>query len=366
MGSPQRITINKKLKYTHIILCSVLLITSCTTTPAALEIAREYPKPGEKETTQGLINSLTKNIIEKYAGTTMLRDAHPKHHGCVRAQFSVPKLPPELRVGLFRQPGEYSSWIRYSTATESVDHDKQKAMLGMAVKVIGVDGEKLLEDEKNAGTQDILMLSHPVLPIRNAEDFLEVVNEKVWFFANPFDLHLHELGIAMDSRKHHTSPLEIRYWSTTPYSFGEGKAIKYSAKPCTNTPHELPKKLAENYLQETMIKQLEQNEVCYDLMVQLQTDANTMPIEDATIVWNEATSPFQKVARITIPSQEFSSDKQMEFCENISMTPWHSLVEHRPLGSINRARKDVYREISNFRHNKNNTPQQEPTGLELF
>lgn len=353
-------------KYACGLLCIFPLIASCATTPAALEIAREYPKANEDKTTQGLVNSLKQSITEQYEGSTMLRDAHPKHHGCVRAKFSVPELPPELRVGLFRQPGEYSSWIRYSTATESVDHDKQKTMLGMAVKVIGVDGEKLLKDEKDAGTHDILMLSHPVLPIRNAEDFLEVVNEKIWFFANPFDLHLHEAGIALDSRKHHATPLEIRYWSTTPYSFGDGKAIKYSAKPCAKPTQDLPKKLTENYLRKAMTQQLEQKEACYDLMVQFQTDANAMPIEDATIVWDETISPFQTVARIIIPKQNFDSDKQMEFCENISMTPWHSLIEHRPLGSINRARKDVYRELSKFRHNRNNAPLQEPTGTELF
>jgi hypothetical protein len=342
------------------------LIASCATTLDTLQIAREYPKTNEDKTTQDLIKSLKQSITKKYKGRTMLRDAHPKHHGCVNAQLSVPELPPALRVGLFRQPGEYSAWIRYSTATESVDHDKQKAMLGMAVKVMGVNGEKLLEDEKDADTQDILMLSHPVLPIRNAESFLEVVNEKIWFFANPFDLHLHELGIALDSRKHHATPLEIRYWSTTPYLFGNEKAIKYSTKPCANPSQDLPKKLTENYLREAMSKQLEQGEVCYDLMVQFQTDANTMPIEDATIAWDETISPFQKVARIIIPRQDFDSDKQMKFCENISMTPWHSLAEHRPLGSINRARKDVYREISKFRHDKNNAPHQEPKGTELF
>lgn len=347
-------------------LLSIILTACSTTHSASLEIAKEYPKPDEDKTTQGLVDALTQSIKEKYNNSTMLRDAHPKHHGCVSATFSVPELAPKLKVGLFSEAKSYPAWIRYSTATESVDHDKDKAMLGMAIKVMGVKGEKLLSDEKSGNTHDLLLLSNPVLPIRNAEDFLEVVKEKALFFVNPFDLHLHELKIALNSRKNHPTPLGIRYWSTTPYSFGEGKAVKYSAKPCSVNTKTLPNTLTKNYLRDAISQQLKTEGACFDVMVQFQTDPNKMLIEDASIRWDEDASPFQKVAQITIPKQDFESEKQMAFCENLSMTPWHSSVEHRPLGSINRARKDVYRQISKFRHEKNKVPRQEPTGIERF
>ncbi|MEE9351913.1 MAG: hypothetical protein V3U78_06600, partial [Thiotrichaceae bacterium] len=61
----------------------LVFITSCSTThSASLEIAKEYPKPNEDKTTQGLVDALTQSIVEKYKNTTMLRDAHPKHHAC--------------------------------------------------------------------------------------------------------------------------------------------------------------------------------------------------------------------------------------------------------------------------------------------
>ncbi|MEE9343588.1 MAG: catalase family protein [Gammaproteobacteria bacterium] len=334
------------------LICLALLLTSCVKNPSTFELAQEYPKADEGNIAQGLVHSLTRSLSDKYKNKTVLRDAHPKHHGCLRATVNVPELPAELAEGFFSQSGDYSAWIRYSTATDSVNHDKKKSMLGMAVKIMGVEGEPL-SGNNTEGTQDILLLSHPVLPIRNAEDFLEVVDEKLWFFINPFDLHLHELRIALKSRKHHSSPLAIRYWSTTPYLFGEGRAIKYSAMPCSNTSQSLPETLAENYLRESMVQQLGNGDACFDLMVQFQTDANAMPIEDATIIWDEAVSPFRKVARIQIPEQRFDSSEQMEFCEDISMSPWHGLVDHRPLGSINRARKQVYQDLSEFRHRKN-------------
>lgn len=91
-----------------------------------------------------------------------------------------------------------------------------------------------------------------------------------------------------------------------------------------------------------------------------------MPVEDPTIEWDSAASPFVKIATITIPKQKFDSKDQMDFCENLSMTPWHSLPEQRPLGGINRVRKAVYEAISTLRHNLNGEARTEPTGEEQF
>ena len=53
-----------------------------------------------------------------------------------------------------------------------------------------------------------------------------------------------------------------------------------------------------------------------------------MPVENPTIAWDEAASPFRKVATIRIPAQTFDTPEQMTFCENLSYTPWHALPEH--------------------------------------
>ena len=90
-----------------------------------------------------------------------------------------------------------------------------------------------------------------------------------------------------------------------------------------------------------------------------------MPIEDPGALWSDKLSPFRKVATIRILTQEFDSVSQMAFGEDISFTPWHSLPDHRPLGGINRARKMVYRLISEFRHQRNNRPRKEPTSWDI-
>jgi len=88
-----------------------------------------------------------------------------------------------------------------------------------------------------------------------------------------------------------------------------------------------------------------------------------MPIEDPTIDWK---SPYQKIATLKIPAQTFEYPEQVKFCENLSYTPWHSLPEHRPLGGINRPRKQVYELISRLRNRLNNVPHKEPTTEEFL
>jgi len=107
-------------------------------------------------------------------------------------------------------------------------------------------------------------------------------------------------------------------------------------------------------------------EVSFDFMVQLQTDPVKMPVEDATIVWDEKLSPFQKVATIRIPKQNPDLPAQLETSEHLSFTPWHSLPDHRPLGNTNRIRRTVYELISRLRHQKNKVARKEPTGSDGF
>ena len=93
--------------------------------------------------------------------------------------------------------------------------------------------------------------------------------------------------------------------------------------------------------------------------IEVQKDPGTMPIDDATAVWN---SPEQVVlATITIPPQEFASEERQAFGEALSFAPWHSRSEHEPLGSINRARRDAYVDSSATRHEVTKTSQQAPT-----
>jgi len=155
------------------------------------------------------------------------------------------------------------------------------------------------------------------------------------------------------------SPLRTQYWSTTPFKLGP-LAVKFSARPDLAGAPILVTSPSRDKLRAAMSAHLRRREARFDFLVQLQTDPVAMPVEDPTVVWDEMASPYRKVATICIPSQSFESTEQMQFCENLSFTPWHALAEHRPLGGINRTRKKVYQALSQRRHELNGVPMQEP------
>lgn len=332
--------------------------------------AQESPPSGEGEATQKLID-LLRNKMEREnpQPNRMQRDAHPKQHGVVKAEFIVePDLSADLRVGVFKEARTYPTWIRFSNQNAPPLKDRNKDIRGMAIKLMGVDGEKLLEEEKHEQTQDFVLISTDVFVTKDVAQFEHLIANLVasklrlglFFLA-----HLRVLINLLQSNKSFGSPLEARYWSATPYLFGT-KAVKYSAKPVSDATTPIPRNPSDDYLREAIVQHLAAREACFDFMIQFQKDAHEMPIEDPGRRWGESDSPFIKVATIKIPPQEFDSPEQREFGDNLSFTPWHSLPEHRPLGGVNRARKIVYETLSKFRHQRNNAPRKEPTGFAPF
>jgi hypothetical protein len=244
----------------------------------------------------------------------------------------------------------------------------------MGIKLCQVPGEKFPSDEKE--TQDFLLIApEPVLPVGVPDEYLAffktALKKNPWYALTgiPPRHLLHGAVVFWRTlRFKPTNPLLIRYFSTTPYKLGSG-AVKYSARPCDSMHAEdakYPANPTANFLREMMAELLSQRDACFDLMVQSQIDPVAMPIEDSSVVWSESLSPFVKVGTIDIPRQYFQSPEQDKFCENLSINPWHSLLDHQPLGGINRVRHTVYENISEYRHMRNGAPLVEPTGNERF
>jgi hypothetical protein len=269
---------------------------------------------------------------------------------------------------LFKQPGTYQAWVRFSNQNDEMSADITGDIRGMAIKIMGVPGKKILEQEEDEQTQDFLTISTPMFVTKDVEEFGKLVVAlmgslfaKVWFFLT----HWRVGWNLYKSMRKFANPLQIQYFSTTPYLFGDGAAVKYSAIPQVKVKDTIPANPGQNFLREAMVRQLSMGDAVFDFAVQFQTDPDTMPIEDPGVAWSQTASPFRKVATIRILQQQFDSEQQNTLGENLSYTPWHSLPEHRPLGGVNRARKVVYRFISIFRHKKNNLPRMEPTGFDM-
>ncbi|WP_083398571.1 catalase family protein [Nitrosomonas communis] len=342
----------------------------------------ESPWPGEEAATLAITESIEQTIKSRYMDNLLaLRHVHTKAHGCVLADFQVNKtLRDEHQHGIFQPSARYKAWIRFSNGgSDPTAEDKEGDGRGMAIKLMGVPGVKLLTDENY--TQDFMMINHPVFFINDPQKYLSLIQARsssslLTRLSAPLSLGIEGSIIAAKiSGKKIGNPLYSRYWSMVPYQLGSGvnrRAMKYSAKPCIQMDNTLPSARPQdpNYLRTAMQQHLSTHDACFEFLIQTR-DTSTptgaaLSVEMSTSEWEESVAPFFKIATITIPKQDFDKPAQHKFCENLSYTPWHSVSEHRPLGGVNRIRKVVYSSIANLRRSMNAITPAEPTGNEFF
>ena len=337
----------------------------------ALGIAEERKLPNEDEVTAGVVAAMSSFTRRQYEGRYAERAGNTKTYGVARGEFTVlDDLPDDLRQGLFRDASRYPAWVRFGGPGPLVTPDiENNGILSIGIKVMGVAGEKLLDDE--TATQDFTGISAPTFTTPDVVENLKLQREigegtPIFYFINPFDSHFLDMVMQGLYSKSHANPLELQYFSCVPYLYGEGRAIKYTIKPRIEGRSKVPRPPGDDYLRDAMVKSLAAGEMVFDFMVQFQTDAHRMPIENAAVAWPERLSPFRKVATLRLPPQAFDSMAQLKFAGNLAYNPWHAIAEHRPLGNQNRARLRIYQTLSRLRQEMNDQPHIEPTGDEVF
>jgi len=359
---------------------TLLALTACSTSspqrePAAtastdlppVELGEKWGPENVDQTNQ--IVALFVNMLqsEMKPGATVRRDAHPKHHACVKAQFAIDgsALPPDERVGLYSQKGLYDAWIRFSNADPSGDAkpDIELDQHGMAVKILGVP-------ESPTGNHDLVMMDDERFFSKDGDNYLPMTEallkgggSLVKFLA----MHPRQAAVLISSRHHVISPLQTSYFSSVPYKLGSHSS-RFMMKPCDQNAAfpSLPDSgsASKNYLRERLVSTVTKQDSCFDFFVEPNNDPAKNDVEDPTVAWDHSVSPFVKVGRIVIPVQnDPTSQPQMNLCENISMDPWRAPAANRPLGQINRIRKLAYSRISAFRHKANDRQLLEPRSL---
>ncbi len=330
--------------------------------------------PGEA----AFIDFIEKVTIERLKGQfppgsePVLRDAHPKTHVLVRAEFIVlDNLPETLRYGVFKEARTFDALIRFSAGGIEVQDDSVPQANGMAIKLFGVEGEKLLENERDAETQDFVMINNfPSFFVRNLVDY-QAVHEALGMedptagTAEFFRNHPEEARAVMTMRGSEplSSPFQARYWSQTPFKLGP-HATKFSANPISVPP--VAPGSGPDFLRDVALEQISEGDIYFEFLVQVQTDPVAMPVEDSLVVWDEEKAPFERVALVRIPKQDIDIEKSREIAESLTFNPWHSLPDHRPIGAINRARKAIYEALSEFRHERNGIVREEPRELPIL
>ena len=244
----------------------------------------------------------------------------------------------------------YDAWIRYSSGNTLVQKDSKNDARGMAIKLMGVPGRKLMEDDgvPHAETQDFVMMNATQFFILNLPEYLVFTQylgegsnygyflggftpdlpqknwSKIFNFSN---YHPREMMLALKTLKPPPdSLLNTPYYSVSAYKLGAENVVKYSARPCADAKAADVDRSGPNFLRDEMTAHLKDRDACFEFMVQLQVPGKNMPVEDTTVEWSESDSPFVPVARIEIKKQSFVENQ--ETCENLSYNPWHSLPEH--------------------------------------
>lgn len=333
----------------------------------------------EDEVIADIVDHLRQKMMDDNPTGQMRRDTHAKMYGVVKAEFIInEQLPPELAVGLFRQAHTYQAWIRFSNQDTGSKPDIARDIRGMAIKLMQVRNKKLIDSEQAMApeepdkphyclTHDFILINPTMFIAKNPAQFngmLKAMTGSLWHKLIFFSSHPRLVWNLITSMVSIANPLQTRYHSTVPYMLGR-RAVKYAAIPVITAPDLIPLEPDDNYLRTVMQAQLKRGDTYFDFCVQMQTNNEDMPIENPQITWSEKDAPFQKVATIRILKQDFDDAAHDRFGENLSFNPWRALPEHRPLGSINRARRAVYQALTQFRHEANQEEVKEPDSWDL-
>ncbi len=347
--------------------------------PLCFDPSFEQLEEDEAETIEELGATLRKISEKTYQDSgRALRSVHAKSHGIINAELTVlPGLTPELAQGLFAKPASYPVVMRLSTTPGDVLDDNVSTPRGLAVKVIGVEGPRL-EGSEGEANQDFLLVNGPAFSASSIKGFLrnlkllaattdqaESLKKGLSAALRGIESLVEKAGgksstlIALGGHPE-THILGETFFSQVPILYGP-YVVKVLIAPIStalvalqNAPLDMTDK--PNALRDAVSEFFATQGAEWEVRVQFLTNLETMPIEDASVVWDEKESPFIPVARISAsPQPTFTAKTNDASDHQLSFSPWHGLAAHRPLGSIQRARKPSYDMSRRFRASKPET-----------
>jgi hypothetical protein len=361
----------------------------------------EQADPDFDKNLQTVVEASKKYIEGSVKGeglNTAVRDAHAKGYGLARAEVEIlGGLAPEYAQGIYAHPGRHEAMIRFSNGSPHTGADAAlgSVVMGMGLKLFGIEGQTLLEDEPDSHTFDYALINAPIFFCNTVEHYVFIqqlfLHAGEYFSRGKQGMHqfLHdfvtgmgtlepedwawdELGAILSlGRIQPVNLLLSTYWTMAAVRHGEYVA-KVRVAPAKEAAEKVTRRLidptsATDVFRPALVAELKERPYEFDIQVQLCADLEKMPIEDVTVEWPEALSPFVTVAKVRLPQQDISGDDNQEQMDATSITPWRVTEEHRPLGNIMRARKEVYRQSSLLRHELNNQIRREPKNLaEVF
>ncbi len=349
----------------------------------------ETPEDDEQETALQITETM-RGICETTFrnGDHAIRAVHAKSHGLLSGELTISDdLPPMLAQGIFAKAATYPVVMRFSTTPGDLLDDNVSTPRGVALKIVGVDGERLPGSEGHA-TQDFLMVNGPAFAAPSAKAFLK--NLKL--LASTTDrapgakvalstaLQAVEKVIEAFSGKsatvvslgghRETHILGETFFTQAPMLHGLYMA-KLSLAPVSPDLADLkdkPLKLRghPDGIREAVKDFFDIYDAEWELRAQLCVDIAKMPIEDASVAWPESLSPFVTVARVVVRRQTAWDQRRSTIVDDgMAFSPWHGIAAHRPLGSVMRVRRMAYEMSARFRADHNGALVTEPTNVEF-
>lgn len=316
---------------------------------------REAVAPDEDARFTRLAEQL-REIQRRHSKQRAGRALHRKGHVGVEANFEVlGDLPAPAAQGLFAKPGRYRAYVRFSNGSAVHQGDHKGDVRGVAIKLLGVAGQKIIPGLEAAPTQDLLFIQSPSTPFNGPDEFVTFVRAaarpatalpRLLFGVGPRRL----LAVAGQLRRSLSVPAAslatMAFHSALPVRWGS-YAGKYRLTPAASPPAaDVPAGRHHDYLAGDLGERLAAGALRWDFAVQLYRDPSATPIEDSTVTWSDAAAPPVVVGRLVIDQQDLASPRARAiagFIEKLAFDPWHALVEHRPLGAMMRARNYAYR-----------------------
>ena len=287
-----------------------------------------------------------------------------------------------LAQGLFKPGACYPVIARLANVPGEIDSDGVATQRGLALKLLGVEGEKLPDhteatqdfvlDTGNrfaAGTAAQFLMNHRML--EHSPQIPDALKAAVSTASRAANKALHHLGTdsaTLDFFGHNrVHPMAEAYFTQAPIRYGDYVA-KLAVVPVAPAQRRLAGTAVDRddptALRTATVGYLRDNDAEFEIRVQLCTKLDTMPVEDASVEWPEEESPCRTVARLRLPKQGAFSPARRAFVDGLSFCVSHSLADHRPLGSIMRARLRAYPVMSRLRQKTNGAALREPVSIE--
>jgi hypothetical protein len=313
----------------------------------------EVYEGGSREAEQEIFQQLAQAMVtvqetnrQKTGASHTSRTLHAKVIAAVsNARLSVdPTLPENLCVGHFQPGASMEATVRFSNASGIPRPDGAPDMRGIALRLPTGAGKH----------HDLLMTNYPVSHARNARQFVEfaVIASgdralmpqllETTFGKSEAERLMNVVGKGM--RASPSIALE-RFWSRGAVLWGSSP-VRFNLIPDPDAPHALID-ISERSegLREELTARLAADNVTYRLAVQHYVSEAVTPIEDGAVEWTEESSPSIEIATLRIPKQDILARDGMESMaaiDRLAFNPWNAPPQFRPLGNLNRARRDVY------------------------